>query len=47
MHLIINRLNVKLIKRGDMITADDVINLLAVDLVGIVPEDEDVIISTN
>lgn len=46
-HLIINRLNVKLIKRGDMITAEDVINLLAVDLVGIVPEDENVIISTN
>lgn len=46
-HLIINRLNVKLTKRGDMITADDVINLLAVDLVGIVPEDENVIISTN
>ncbi len=46
-HLIINRLNPSLIKRGDMLTADDVISLLAVDLLGIVPEDENVVISTN
>ncbi len=46
-HLIINRLNPALIKKGDMLTADDVISLLAVDLVGIVPEDENVVISTN
>jgi septum site-determining protein MinD len=46
-HLVINRLNPALVKRGDMLTADDVISLLAVDLVGIVPEDDDVVISTN
>ncbi|MBA4420453.1 MAG: septum site-determining protein MinD [Anaerolinea sp.] len=46
-HLIINRLNISLVKRGDMLTADDVISLLAVDLLGIVPEDENVVISTN
>jgi septum site-determining protein MinD len=45
--LIINRLNPNLVKRGDMLTADDVLELLAVELIGIVPEDEAVIISTN
>ena len=43
----INRLNPSLIKRGDMLTSEDVVDLLAVDLVGIVPEDENVVISTN
>ena len=45
--LIINRLNPALVKRGDMLTADDVLELLAVELIGIVPEDENVVISTN
>jgi septum site-determining protein MinD len=46
-HLIINRLNPALVKKGDMLTAEDVVNLLAVDLLGIVPEDENVVASTN
>lgn len=46
-HLIINRLNIHLVKRGDMLSADDIIDLLAIDLVGIIPEDELVVISTN
>ncbi|HVN55380.1 MAG TPA: septum site-determining protein MinD [Anaerolineaceae bacterium] len=45
--LIINRLNPSLVKRGDMLTADDVLELLAVELIGIVPEDEHVVVSTN
>jgi septum site-determining protein MinD len=45
--LIINRLNPVLVKRGDMLTADDVIELLAIDLLGIIPEDENVVVSTN
>jgi septum site-determining protein MinD len=45
--LIINRLNPSLVKRGDMLTADDVLELLAVELIGIVPEDENVVISSN
>ena len=45
--LIINRLNPNLTKRGDMLTADDVLELLAVELIGIVPEDETVVISSN
>lgn len=45
--LIINRLNPNLVKRGDMLTSDDVLELLAIELIGIVPEDENVVISTN
>ena len=45
--LIINRLNPNLVKRGDMLTADDVLELLAVELLGIVPEDEHVVVSSN
>ena len=45
--LVINRLNPELVKRGDMLTADDVVELLAIDLIGIVPEDASVVVSTN
>jgi septum site-determining protein MinD len=45
--LVINRLNSSMVKRGDMLNADDVLELLAVELIGIVPEDENVVISTN
>lgn len=45
--LIINRVNQSLTKRGDMLSADDVVELLAIQLIGIVPDDENVIISTN
>jgi septum site-determining protein MinD len=45
--LIINRVNPALIRRGDMLTADDVLELLAIELIGVVPEDEGVVISTN
>jgi septum site-determining protein MinD len=45
--LIINRLNPDMVKRGDMISTDDIVELLAIDLIGIIPEDESVVISTN
>ena len=45
--LIINRLNPAMVKRGDMLNADDVLELLAIELIGIVPEDEHVITSSN
>ncbi|NTV35417.1 MAG: septum site-determining protein MinD [Anaerolineaceae bacterium] len=45
--LILNRLNVNLVKRGDMLDAADVLELLAIELIGIVPEDETVVVSTN
>jgi len=45
--LIINRVNPQLVQRGDMMDSDDVLELLAVTLIGVVPEDEHVIVSTN
>jgi septum site-determining protein MinD len=45
--LILNRLNPVLVKRNDMLSAEDVLDLLAIDLIGIVPEDENVVIGTN
>ena len=45
--LVINRLKSAMVKRGDMLSAEDVVELLAIPLIGIVPEDENVIISTN
>jgi len=45
--LIINRLNPGLVRRGDMLNAEDVIELLAIELIGVIPDDENVVISTN
>jgi len=46
-NLVINRLRMDMIKRGDMMSIDDVIDILAVDLIGAVPDDENIVISTN
>lgn len=45
--LVINRLRPEMVKRGDMLNVDDVIDILAIDLLGVVPDDESVITSTN
>ncbi|MRR31545.1 septum site-determining protein MinD, partial [bacterium] len=45
--LVINRLNPAMVKRGDMLSVEDVLDLLAIELVGIVPEDENVIVASN
>lgn len=46
-HLIVNRLRQDMVKKGDMMSADDVVEILAIDLIGVVPDDENVVISTN
>ena len=45
--LIINRLDPEMVKQNNMLSADDVVDLLAIHLLGIVPEDKAVLISTN
>jgi septum site-determining protein MinD len=45
--LVLNRLNLAMVKRGDMLSVDDVLDLLAIKLLGIVPEDEGVIVASN
>ncbi|MFN8454186.1 MAG: septum site-determining protein MinD [Anaerolineae bacterium] len=46
-NLIVNRLRLDMIKRGDMLSTDDVLDILAIKLIGIIPDDEAIIISTN
>ncbi|MCF6096597.1 septum site-determining protein MinD [Thermovorax subterraneus] len=45
--LIINRIRPDMVKRGDMMDIDDIIDILAIDLLGVIPEDERIVISTN
>lgn len=45
--LIINRVRPEMVKKGEMIDVDEIIDALEVELQGIVPDDEAVIISTN
>jgi septum site-determining protein MinD len=45
--LVINRIRADMVKHGDMMDIDDIIDILAVDLLGVVPEDELIVISTN
>ena len=45
--LIVNRLRMDMVKRGDMMNVSDVCEILAVNLIGAVPDDEHIVISTN
>ncbi len=45
--LIVNRLRMDMVKRGDMMNINDVTDILAIDLIGAVPDDEQIVISTN
>jgi septum site-determining protein MinD len=45
--LIINRYRAGMVSRGDMLNRDDILEILAVPLIGIVPDHEDVIVSAN
>ena len=45
--LIINRMSTEMVKRGDMLNQQDVLDILAVRLLGIVPEDGEVLVAGN
>jgi len=45
--LIINRIKPDMVRRGEMLDIADVVELLAIDLIGIVPEDSAILIATN
>jgi len=45
--LIVNRLRPGMVQRGDMLDTADVLDVLSIDLLGIVPDDESIIVSTN
>ena len=45
--LIINRLRPTMVKRGEMMDVDDIVDLLSIDLIGVIPDDEFIITQTN
>jgi septum site-determining protein MinD len=45
--LLINRIRIDMVKRGDMMNIDDILEILAVKHIGVVPDDEKIIESTN
>lgn len=45
--LVLNRVRPTMIKNNDMLSVDDVVEILQVKLLGIIPEDENIIVSTN
>ncbi len=45
--LLVNRVRVDMVKRGDMINLDDIMDILGIQLIGVVPDDENIIVSTN
>lgn len=45
--LIVNRLRPDMVRKGDMMDIEDMMEILAIDLIGVVPEDEYIVISTN
>jgi len=47
LRLIVNRLRPEMVRSGDMLSVDDVTDILSAELLGIVPDDEEVIDTTN
>ncbi len=45
--LIVNRIRPDMVRRGDMMDIDDVIEILAIPLLGVVPDDEEIVVATN
>lgn len=45
--LLINRLKPQMVERGEMLSIKDILDILAIELLGVIPEDENILISTN
>ena len=45
--LIINRLRPNMVRRGEMMDVEDIVDLLSIDLIGVIPDDEYIITQTN
>ena len=46
-NLILNRIKPDMIRRGDMLSVNDVLEILSTRLLGVIPEDENILISSN
>jgi septum site-determining protein MinD len=45
--LVVNRVRPQMVRNSDMMSVEDVLEILSVKLLGVVPEDEEIITSTN
>lgn len=45
--LIVNRIKIEMVKQGNMLSVQDIVDILAIPTIGIVPDDESIVISTN
>ena len=45
--LVINRLRPAMVKKGEMMDVNDIVDLLSIELIGVVPDDEYIITQTN
>ena len=45
--LIVNRIRPLMVKKGEMMEVQDIVELLSIDLIGVVPDDEYIITQTN
>jgi septum site-determining protein MinD len=45
--LIINRVRPDMVRKGDMMDISDIDDILRIKILGVVPDDEDIIVSTN
>lgn len=45
--LIVNRIRPDMVKRGDMMNIEDIVDILAIKLLGVIPDDESIVVSTN
>jgi septum site-determining protein MinD len=45
--LVVNRLQAEMIRRGDMLDIPDMLEILSVELLGMIPEDEYIVVSGN
>ena len=45
--LVVNRMRFDMIRSGDMMSLEDIIDILSIDLIGAIPDDENVVVSTN
>ncbi|WP_353894307.1 septum site-determining protein MinD [Proteinivorax hydrogeniformans] len=46
-NLLINRLKPDMVQRGDMMDISDIVDILSIDLLGVIPDEEKIIVSTN
>jgi len=45
--LIVNRLKSNMVREGNMLDVPDIKDILAIDVIGVIPDDENIVISTN